>query len=477
MNQADNGVSTKGESLPCAALGNMRVKTCPPQQPQEIKDPEANKSDNEAIQSERRKKPARRCKTHAGSFVTNLSIHEKEPHIPPEALVELHALHEEFLQKKSTNGRVDDTSEKALNNIWARPGSWQLYPMLPEISEAAMHERSLTLCPKALASNVNVKAHLAEQQLGVLNTKGKKYPQGCIGQDSCSFSHFTSGWELVCVMDGHGRHGHWPAARAVRTLPFFLQGSICEMMLASGSIESALLRAFEKTQEDLVQQARAEDVDLQASGSTGTVIMWHPEKKSLWVATIGDSRAIMLAPGQGVVRSTVDHKPNVAEEKQRVEAEGGEIVWEEYEEGWIAGRVNIKGKSHPGLSMTRSFGDMCLKTCGVIAKPEVVQWPWPEEKGAMILAASDGVWEFLDNDIVAKMVLDDLEKSCSLREALKHLCQEARDAWAREEAVYCDDITAILAPLEPARDIAPMTARDERECVAGMCKNPGCNLL
>lgn len=66
-------------------------------------------------------------------------------------------------------------------------------------------------------------------------------------------------------------------------------------------------------------------------------------------------------------------------------------------------RVWLKHEDIPGLAMSRSFGDSTAARVGVNAIPEVKVFDMtPDDK--IIVLASDGVWEFLDNQVVANIV-------------------------------------------------------------------------
>ena len=64
-------------------------------------------------------------------------------------------------------------------------------------------------------------------------------------------------------------------------------------------------------------------------------------KHTYYVANIGDSRAVLSRGGQ-VVPLSFDHKPDLTEERNRIEKAGGFVK---------EGRVNGT------LSLSRSFGD------------------------------------------------------------------------------------------------------------------------
>lgn len=60
----------------------------------------------------------------------------------------------------------------------------------------------------------------------------------------------------------------------------------------------------------------------------------------------------------------------------------------------------MAGEDFPGLCMTRSLGDLCVKQHGITAEPEIVTWKIRETESYM-LVASDGVWDFLSCDEVS----------------------------------------------------------------------------
>ena len=59
-------------------------------------------------------------------------------------------------------------------------------------------------------------------------------------------------------------------------------------------------------------------------------------------------------------------------------------------------RVWLKTENLPGLAMSRSFGDSTAARVGVNAVPEVMMFELTVEDRVLVLA-SDGVWEFLEN--------------------------------------------------------------------------------
>lgn len=100
-----------------------------------------------------------------------------------------------------------------------------------------------------------------------------------------------------------------------------------------------------------------------------------------------------------------DHKPDDKLEAEVIISSGGRIDSYRDLHGNALGplRVWLKNEDIPGLAMTRSFGDMMAARVGVNAIPEFTELELtPNDK--FIVLASDGVWEFLNNIDVARII-------------------------------------------------------------------------
>jgi len=391
----------------------------------------------------------------------------------PESVAQLHKLHEVFMSSHIGVMAVEDTSAQKLDEFWGNSvGSWQIYGDCPEDKEKPLTARSLRLRAHRLTCVADDAGALL-RSLGVAakNTKGRKSLVDSVpGQDNLSISHLSSGWDIICLMDGHGVAGHWPATRSVRAMPYYLAGRSCSQMLRQWEVEAALNHAFDKAQSDLKFNALCERVDLQATGCTAVCAMWKAHSRSIWVATTGDSRAVLFAPGRGVIAETVDHKPTIEAEVDRIERSGGEVVRTEFDDGYVECRVNIAGTGYPGLSMTRSLGDLVMKDVGVIATPQVVKWDMVP--GALLLIASDGIWEFLSTEEVVQVVLDALARMESFDTIVSELVETARMAWRSHEGTYCDDISVVLLSPERMRSaVAKASPDNNRPCFRGVCRS------
>lgn len=139
-------------------------------------------------------------------------------------------------------------------------------------------------------------------------------------------------------------------------------------------------------------------------GSTGVVATCWKEGKEAHVnvANAGDSGAYLVVVRNGkVIKSELLntlHRPDVPEEKARIEAHGA-TVW--------------KNRVNASLAVSRAFGDKSYQSSGVIVNPEVKDIP-PEmlEPGdkAYVIVACDGL-EALSIEEIGRIVAANSDKS------------------------------------------------------------------
>ncbi|CAK9002889.1 Probable protein phosphatase 2C 64 (OsPP2C64) [Durusdinium trenchii] len=291
-----------------------------------------------------------------------------------------------------------------------------------------------------------------------------------VGQDNFLIAKLANDWKAVCVFDGHGVDGHWPAWRVTETIPHFLQEEPCSKMLKSGDGAKALTHAFKAAQEDLEAYALESGKDLHLCGTTATVALIPPGHDSIWVATAGDSRA-MLVDQQRVLNETSDHKATRKDEADRIKDAGGQVIATEYDDGTEDCRIAPKDMVSPQIAISRSLGDMIFKDSGVTAVPEVVHWQVSSSESLLVIC-SDGVWEFLSSEEVREILQESLQGSApSAPEAAHLLLQQARRAWMQHEAFYCDDITVVLASLTGT---CPVQNQSKTKEPCPGCQNQSC---
>ncbi|PFH31098.1 putative PP2C [Besnoitia besnoiti] len=257
-------------------------------------------------------------------------------------------------------------------------------------------------------------------------------------------------WCLYGAFDGHGPFGHDVSNYVQRELP-------ARLLYGEPPFLSSPLRAlhasFTKVHNELEDQTDAipsggQGIDCSMSGTTATVVLHIHAQKKLFVAHVGDSRAVIgrreppfrllsstgrqvqgrpswegaghgspdplqASRDAGAERGdrslirlramdlTVDHKPTNELEKQRIIKSGGQV---RRLEGDVPHRVFLKNRLFPGLAMSRAIGDTIATQAGVIPDPEVREYQLVDGRDEFLLICSDGVWEFISSQEAVNMV-------------------------------------------------------------------------
>ena len=95
--------------------------------------------------------------------------------------------------------------------------------------------------------------------------------------------------------------------------------------------------------------------------------------------------------------------------------------------------------------MSRNFGDEVATRVGVFSEPEVKIFPYSEEDNFIIIG-SDGLWEYVTNEEVVKIVSEYYEKKDCDGAVIK-LYEVSHERWVQYDD-YIDDISIIVVFLE-----------------------------
>jgi len=148
---------------------------------------------------------------------------------------------------------------------------------------------------------------------------------------------------------------------------------------------------------------------------------------------------------------STDHKVDLPSEQARLESKGSWVRPAADDDGeFMPARLyEQQGRAHlgPGLCISRSLGDLNALRCGLIPTPEVFTHVITEDDKFLILA-TDGVWEFIDNEQAAQIVDDFHRQGLPAIDACRLLIAKAAMQWRLEEGDYRDDITAMVIYLD-----------------------------
>lgn len=262
---------------------------------------------------------------------------------------------------------------------------------------------------------------------------------------------------MMGVFDGHGEYGDDCSG--------FVRDNIEEYLAEARhedkkNLENAFRVAFRKINAAMHMEQNFSD---SLSGTTAVVAMF--EKTAVWVANVGDSRAIIGKVAQGELKAmalTTDQTPYRKDERERVRAAGGDIMSVDQREGnvpmhdnWDVDlgaetdtdgdppRVWVPGKDKPGCAFTRSIGDHVGERVGVIPDPELTKKEL-KEHDKFVCLCSDGVWEFLTNQAVCDIIAQVAPNYDDALPACRAVVAESYRLWLQFD-VRTDDITMIIA--------------------------------
>ncbi|KAE8624934.1 hypothetical protein XENTR_v10006098 [Xenopus tropicalis] len=229
------------------------------------------------------------------------------------------------------------------------------------------------------------------------------------------------------VFDGHG------GVDAAIYASIHLHVNLVRQEIFPQDPAEALCRAFRITDESFVQKAARENL---RCGTTGVVTFIRGNM--LHIAWLGDSQVMLVRRGQAV-ELMKPHKPDREDEKHRIEALGGCVVW------FGAWRVN------GSLSVSRAIGDAEHKPyiCGDADSVSTVL----DGSEDYLILACDGFYDTVNPDEAVKVVSDHLKENNGDSSMVAHkLVASARDAGSS------DNITVIVVFL---RDLNTTTATEQ----------------
>ena len=269
------------------------------------------------------------------------------------------------------------------------------------------------------------------------------------------------------IFDGHGKNGHLISSLLSTFLSQYLKNkdnyclekknnndSDSDSSISSQEIiinNELISKLF--SNEDFIRKIIAEldlkanesNFDLQFSGTTCLLLFLFEDY--IICSNIGDSICVLFNCSNED-RWTYDiiskiHKPDIQSEKDRILLNGG-VIHPYYDElGIFEGpnRVYVKGKTYPGLSLTRSIGDLEAEKIGIISEPDIIIKKKDSTCKYLVLG-SDGLWDVIKPYDVRRIVNPYFLKS-DTNGACNALLKTACKNWDKEGCER-DDITIIV---------------------------------
>ncbi|XP_071715735.1 probable protein phosphatase 2C 9 [Rutidosis leptorrhynchoides] len=213
---------------------------------------------------------------------------------------------------------------------------------------------------------------------------------------------------LFAIYDGHLGH----------SVPAYLQKHLFSNIIKEGEFWTDPNRSISKAYERTDQAILSHNPDLGRGGSTAVTAILIDGRK-LWVANVGDSRAVLSKRGKAIQMS-IDHEPNM--ERGSIENKGG----------FVSNMPGDVARVNGQLAVSRAFGDKNLKN-HLRSDPDVTNADIDTNTEILILA-SDGLWKVMTNQEAVDVAL-------KIRDPQKAAKQLAVEALNRDSK---DDISCIV---------------------------------
>ncbi|KAE8711639.1 Cation/hydrogen exchanger 15-like protein [Hibiscus syriacus] len=271
--------------------------------------------------------------------------------------------------------------------------------------------------------------------------KGKKN----INQDAMTvWENFTGEKNMFfCgVFDGHGPSGHKVARHVSEALPLKLS-TVHRPQPRHGAKkesdndeshkqwEADFMRSFQELDQDL---SIDDSLDSYCSGTTAVTLVKLDHH--LIIANLGDSRAILGTRDNNnqlfPVQLTVDLKPSIPSEAERIQKNGGRVFAMEEEPNVL--RVWMQDQDCPGLAMSRA-----------------------------LVMATDGVWDVLSNNKVIQIVASVKRQSIAAKVLVYYAVQAWRTKYPGSKVDDCAVVCLFFkkrhhSPSASVSDISMQTA-------------------
>ena len=263
------------------------------------------------------------------------------------------------------------------------------------------------------------------------------------------------GFNIFGVLDGHGNDGHF-VSRFFKDYFINKMNSYVQNLLYSNPYITAediyislksngydyITNLFINADNEIKMQ---NSFDYYLSGTTCNLVFQF--NNHLLDFNVGDSRSILVEDSGDLITQivhplSIDHKPDLPEELQRIQESGGTVQKLRDFNGNELGplRVFKIGCPYPGLAMSRSLGDLQAKECGVISNPQIFEYE-VNSNTKYFVVCSDGVWEFLTNENV-KDIGTNFYKNNDVAGFCKELVNASANIWEQFESLR-DDITVV----------------------------------
>jgi serine/threonine protein phosphatase PrpC len=293
---------------------------------------------------------------------------------------------------------------------------------------------------------------------------------------------------LMGIYDGHGGLGHVVSHYVALELPRVFAETMTRqptqtIRIGSSQYDSHITQILK----DVYLRVDSGDPVRGGAGCTASTLFYPGVGPKAYVANVGDSTTLIVKYTKSTNQSVIvyqnrKHKPHLPDEKQRINAAGGEVMIPPSllnpngpgNNNAIGETSRLMVPSPNGspfggmaLAMSRAIGDYDAKAVGLISEPEVDVWSvdefhtqhksTPEEikdTEWFAVVASDGMYDVISPEEVVNKLGQSLyrygkENAAILPlEACEQLIRKATLKWMNAAGGYRDDISLGVSKLK-----------------------------
>ena len=293
-----------------------------------------------------------------------------------------------------------------------------------------------------------------------------------INQDSYLIfpNTFDNLLNIFGIFDGHGKNGHLISSFVSKFLSQYLTNkknyilkksddsysdsdsdiSEKEILINKELLSNLFLEKNFNFIKNIIQEIDMKvnecNFDIQLSGTTCLLLFIF--NNQIICSNIGDSQCFLYHCSNEDrwthEQLSIIHKPDIDSEKERIISYGG-VIHPYYDENGLyegPNRVYEKGKPYPGLSLTRSIGDLEAQKIGIISEPDIIIKKI-DSTCKYIVLGSDGLWDMITPYDVGRIVNPFFSKN-DIKGATQALLKKASKNWDKDGSDR-DDITIIVA--------------------------------
>lgn len=259
-------------------------------------------------------------------------------------------------------------------------------------------------------------------------------------------------YELFAIFDGHS--GDLTAKFLKNNLENFVVAELAKLKEANeleifNALKTACILCDAKIKEQTFKpKSTTPSSGSRAPSSSGStaIIALQFHNSDLWIANVGDSRAVWRKENGETVQLSEDQKPENPKYEKSINKRGGQIF--RIDHGRRTARINKR------INIARSFNDNHLrsedkKTYCISARPKIVQVRKDEiEKGDILILTCDGIFEKASANDVGQRAADHYHPSSGTKRHYSPAEEAARQiVGASFGSGGTDNLSAMVIPL------------------------------